>query len=507
MIGGAITVSRFVLNPLLQTPHIMSMNTAPTNSQPMSMNTAHTNSQPMSMNTAPTNSQPMSMNTAPTSNQTFAIKAIYANDQTFLFTDDHSYVWFLGTGKLGYVWSLGKNAPKVMTKPVRTAIRLEEGECIVKAHRTVHVFAIYTSSKRLFFARTLKPSISGDTSLADREGMYEGLNIQAACNKRSGLRSTAFVSEPAFAEPILGVDEVMFSDHTVFFRCGTDHCVYRTYLEIWDTANSFLDIIFKPVLHCGVLVYYKFSVKFIPDVIEYRNGFVYMRAGSIHYALYPSGWASFQMDGITSDCIHLLDETLSVITSDGSLYHHYRTTETMEDTGFKGARILETDNGRLQTAYIDKKGQLACNAYHIPKGNANDLIAAGFYGRPAFLMTDTQAPYMMRTDILCISVRNLVWYRIMSGFVLTYNKDNQFHFYAADKVRDPHMEKLTGVPYSTYSYSIYRCEGYSESPATTHAGRDTALFHAGDRCFAYHFSNREPGLCTEIVLEADINTK
>lgn len=466
-------------------------------------------------------------------NSTFPIKAAFACGQTFLFTDDLGHVWVLGTDLLAR--NLGVHTPKPMTKSVRTSIRLEEGETVIQAHRTSHLFGIYTSHQRLFMARVLRPSISGDKTSRDEESLKTDIDItQASQDANCKLLSTEYVIEPGFAEPITSVTEVMFSDHTVFFYRGSTCCMYGSYLRIYDTVNSNLEVSFKPVLHQQQLVYYELTFRqspfgsplagysgstallsfpFTPDVIKFCDGFIYVRNGLTHHVLFPSyrgkrvpRWISFQMAGITPDCIHLRSEPLSVITPGGSLYQYDEITNSMQKIAGKDARLLEIENNKSQPIYTDKKGQLVGATYDLPRGALSGLVAASFCGRHAFLMVDIdmEGPYMMHNYILCISVRNLNWYRIMGGSVLTYSKDNEFRFYSAESVNNPHMKKVSEI-LGSHHYYVYSCKGYAKTQASVYAGRDTVLFHAGDRCYAYRFNRQEPGLRTKIILEIDMD--
>lgn len=446
-------------------------------------------------------------------NLTFAITAIHANDQTFLFTDDQLYLWVWSTGTENN--AIGVYASRSMPKPVRTSIRLEENEIVIKSHRTYNLFAIYTSHQRLILSRALKPSMTGNFSIRDEEGLYDTDPIQAAKAADCCLRSAEFVIEPGFNEPITGVTEVMFSEHTVFFNRGPEYYMYNAYLNIHNMINSSTGVSFRAILHHRQLVYYQLSFSVIPDVVELCKGFVYARTGSVQHILFPTYqgkhmpvWVSFQIDCITLDCIHLRFETLSVMAPDGCLYRYDEATQAMKKTSMKHARVIEIDNTRSQIVYPSKNDLLLIGSvFDLPRGAANGLVAAGFYGKPSFLMVDTDAmgPYMMRNNILCISVRNLVWYRVMGAFVLTYSKDNEFRFYACESVSNPHMKLVSEILTSSHHYYIYSCKGYSKALAVVHAGRDTVMFHTGTKVYAYRFNRQEPGLRTKITLEVDMD--
>lgn len=95
-------------------------------------------------------------------------KQIMPCNGAWLFVDTDGMLYVMGDNNSG---RLGVTADSNITQPVSIGIQLEEDEVVIKFHSCKLLTAIYTSLKRLFIARVVKPSASMIRSL---EGFDEG---------------------------------------------------------------------------------------------------------------------------------------------------------------------------------------------------------------------------------------------------------------------------------------------------------------------------------------------
>lgn len=114
--------------------------------------------------------------TMTTLTQQFTIKAIHAHDDDFLFVANDDRVWIMGCNRRK---RLGVDTEARMQSPARTEIQLGPDETIKQFYQREHLVVVYTSCKRLFISRVLKPSLSADLQtstcaeiIRDSEGLY-----------------------------------------------------------------------------------------------------------------------------------------------------------------------------------------------------------------------------------------------------------------------------------------------------------------------------------------------
>ena len=97
-----------------------------------------------------------------------SIKQILPCNGAWLLVGTDNQLYVMGDNSSG---RLGVTADSTITQPVPIGIQLEEGEIITKFYSCKLLTAIYTSHKRLFIARVVKPSASMIRSL---QGFDEG---------------------------------------------------------------------------------------------------------------------------------------------------------------------------------------------------------------------------------------------------------------------------------------------------------------------------------------------
>lgn len=86
------------------------------------------------------------------------IKRIFASGDAFLFVDTNDHLWVAGKNKHH---SLGVSADSPIVEPLSIGISLEKGEEVVRFYKFKRLAAIYTSLRRLFISRVVKPSVFG----------------------------------------------------------------------------------------------------------------------------------------------------------------------------------------------------------------------------------------------------------------------------------------------------------------------------------------------------------
>ena len=140
------------------------------------------------------------------------------------------------------------------------------------------------------------------------------------------LVSTVFSKAAGFIEPLTDIDEVTFAAESVFFRKGASTFVYNWRLTPRDVMNSNGGLAFSPNQHAkagldrpygssSTLTYYQIHLPFAPDVLEFRENYVYARVGHMHHVLtsfrhavspkLTVSWMYFLFEQLSADSIHI----------------------------------------------------------------------------------------------------------------------------------------------------------------------------------------------------------
>ena len=404
------------------------------------------------------------------------IKSSHIYRDTAAFIDTEGWIWVLGSNTCMY---LGVKSPIGMTKPVRTSIRLNEGETIVQIYACLRLFAIYTSFKCLHISRVMKPSMFSNFEdvFDDNEGVYKGTE---GCNEqsynwleesglnRTKLRSVAFASEPGFVEPLTGIDNVAFWEDTCMFQQGPSHNLFNWRLCLRDAIGVCSALKLRPILHDQTLVYYKLRLPFSPDTVTYGNQFVHMQVGSRHHVLSAPdyhqvgddgaitvnllSWRDFEMDGLRSEHIYASLVERFAVMKDGVLYGYDDITGSLKPKACEpGARPIILNQhgadhpwlgfGEMDGTLTDVDGQ----PFYGPTPLIDSVIGIGC--TMPVIDSDSHAPYVEEEDIdgLIINVHGLEWYYIVPQGIMTFDKVRGLRYYTNKWITAPPQMRLAEI--------------------------------------------------------------
>ena len=80
-----------------------------------------------------------------------------------------------------------------------------------------------------------------------------------------------------FIEPLTDIDEVVFAAESIFFRRGPNMFVYNWRLTAKALMFSNGGLAFTPHQHAKTITYYQIILPFKPNMIEFRDNYIYMR--------------------------------------------------------------------------------------------------------------------------------------------------------------------------------------------------------------------------------------
>lgn len=335
------------------------------------------------------------------------------------------------------------------------------------------------------------------------------------------LVSVHYADKPGFVDALEGVENVAFSNETVFFQLGSEHYVYNWSLTWKQAMDGLCGIKLRPTQHAKVLTYYQLCPPFQPSTVSYQDGFLYMHSDNdTHHVLtgcYDDdgksiiSWHYFCLSDLTPNSIYVSSESYNLkVLKDGKLYQYLSITGELELVMDLDVKSISVDwNHTRAFVCVSKKGFLTeypstslCKDNDLIKdlvgtSNNNSDSSAGF------LLVDSELPdrYLPRADIMCINIRGVLNHKPITNGILIYDENRTLYLCTTSTRSAPKfLCKVSDYKTSRGTYTVYALTNIS--PFTEmHTSQNRLVFRVTDKVYKCDFNNGMPGSCSEIMGE------
>ena len=347
---------------------------------------------------------------------------------------------------------------------------------------------------------------------------YDNDSLRKDINRKLSVVLAETIS---FAPPLLEVDEIVCVDKTVFFRRGDLHYVYSWMLRPKTAMFAAAGLALTPTQHHQVLTYYQICWPFTPEVVQYRNNFVYGRTGSTHHVLTsssekpfkPIAWIYFPFCNLDPSEIHVsLVNNRLYVHQGNTVYEYLRLVQGLRPIIMdRPITMVYADSRKLVVPWcLGPDGCLTSRHFRLTVCQSDPwlehivTLCLNSRIKLSMIIVNVESPKQYRVcgNSLLINVRDN-WHSknpAVSG-VMYKNAAGDYYIYTVKSYGKTSMFQLVEtIQADDYTYYLYKWLNLPESLDCICVSNNCIIFRSPSKFYRSQVTKNIPQKLTELVL-------